>query len=193
MLRAITKRRVFYLYVAAVLLAIVILALVAGIDSPWPWALLPLLVLVPILHMKFFELPYLSWKDAYSVGVDEIDSDHKQLVDLINRVVTAASTNLGDEFVGENIYELVAYAKYHLNREERLMDQYEFPDREGHKRQHQAFIDTVARFEEQYEHDLKVKNLQMFDFLREWLLQHISYTDKELGAYIRARRAAEAG
>jgi hemerythrin len=193
MIRAITKRRVFYIYVAMVLLAIVALLLVAGLDSPWPWALLPLLVLVPILHMKFFELPYLSWKEQYSVGVEEIDSDHKQLVDLINRVVTAASTNLGDEFVGENIYELVAYAKYHLNREERLMDEYEFPGRKGHKRQHQSFIDAVARFEDEYEHDLKVKNLQMFDFLREWLLRHISYTDKELGAYIQGRRAQSGG
>jgi len=190
MVSATSKRTIFYFYLSILLLAIVVLALVAGLDSPLPWALLPLLVLVPVLHMKFFRLPHVAWKDVYSVGVDEIDSDHKQLVDLINRVVTAASTNLGDEFVGENIYEMVAYAKYHLNREERLMDQYEFPDREGHKAQHQRFIDTVDRFEEKYAHDLKVKNLQMFDFLREWLLRHISYADKELGAYIQARRAA---
>ena len=193
MVSATSKRTIFYFYLTAVLLAIMVAVLVAGLDSPLPWALLPLLVLVPILHMKLFRLPHVAWKQQYLVGVDEIDSDHKVLVDLINRVVTAASTNLGDEFVGENIHEMIAYTKYHLNREERLMDEYEFPDRQGHKAQHQRFIDAVARFEEQYEHDLKVKNLQMFDFLRGWLLRHISYADKELGAFIGARRAAEQG
>lgn len=190
MIRATTKRAVFYTYLGIVLAAIVMLALFAGLDSPWPWVLLPLLVLVPMLHMKFFRLPHVDWKAEYLVGVEEIDSDHKKLVDLINRVVTAASTNLGDEFVGANIDEMVAYAKYHLSREEGLMDEYEFPDREAHKAQHRRFTEAVARFEEQYAHDLKVKNLQMFDFLRTWLLGHISHTDKELGAFIQAKRSA---
>lgn len=90
-------------------------------------------------------------------------------------------------------YETVADAKYHLNREQRLMDDYEFPDRQGRKAQHQGCIDAVARFEEQYQYDLKVNSLQGCDFLRGWLLRHISYADKDLGAFIGERRAAEQG
>ncbi len=39
-------------------------------------------------------MPLVQWKDEYSVGIDAVDYEHKQLIELINR--------LGEELAPEN-------------------------------------------------------------------------------------------
>ncbi len=184
-----TNRLLFFLYLSCTFLAIAILIIYKGLNSPWPWMLIPLLIFAPVLYIKFVRLPYLMWKNAYNVGVEEIDYDHKRLVELLNRVVMASSHNMGENFSLETLNKLIDYAKYHLDREEKLMEKYEYPDKENHTLQHGKFAKSIHAIEKEHAENDTVKHTEIFDFLAAWLLKHIAKTDKDLGAFIQKKRA----
>lgn len=168
----------------------IVLSTIFEVSEPWLWSALLMAILAPVFHMLIFQLPYIKWKIAYEVGVDEIDYDHKQLVSMINQVVSASQYNLGDHMVNEILANLMDYTKNHLAREEKLMEEYEYPGRFGHATQHAKFIEKANVFFDKYSKEKKMKNNEMFRFLHTWLIKHISKTDKELGAYISKRRSA---
>lgn len=179
---------IFVLVVAVFAAGSLILKLLLGMENPWPWAVLVSLLAAPLLYLRIFQLPYIKWKDSYDVGVEEIDYDHKQLVGMINQVVTASQDNIRENMVPEILDDLIAYTKYHLDREEKLMEEYEYPERTGHAAQHGKFINKINLFHSKFSKDREMKSEAVFDFLRCWLLKHISNTDKELGAFIKAKR-----
>ena len=168
--------------------AFVLLNSVFQLQNPWPWAALASLLAIPVLYLWVYQLPYIRWKDSYYVGVEEIDYDHKQLVGMINQVVTASQDNLQENMVPEILDELISYTKYHLDREEKLMEEYAYPEQKGHAAQHVKFINKINLFHTRYKKEREMQSEAVFDFLRGWLLKHISNTDKELGAFIKAKR-----
>lgn len=177
------RRLVFFLYIALALLSMAILFIYNGVDSPWPWMCAPFLVFSPVFYMKFVHLPYIVWKDSYSVGVAAIDYDHKRLLELVNRVVSAYSFDMGDDFSQEIFNKLIDYTKYHFAREEQLMEKYDYPGWEDHKLQHGKFIVKINDFYNQLENN-GVTFYEVFDFLRDWWINHIGKSDDDLGAYI---------
>ena len=40
-------------------------------------------------------MPLLEWNDTFSVGFEEIDNDHKQLIGIVNRLDDAANCRRG--------------------------------------------------------------------------------------------------
>lgn len=189
MLKTNIRRLAFFLYIGIVVLIIFGLMAYKGIDSPWPWMWISLFALVPLLYMRLFQIPYIVWKESYSVGVAEIDYDHKKLLELINRVVSATSYKLGDDFSQEIFRKLIDYTKYHFDREEKLMEKYGYPDRENHAIQHNKFIATISDIYSQFGNNNKIAHQEIYDFLKNWLLKHIAKSDKKLGAFIKAKRS----
>lgn len=181
---------VIFTYIAVTIAAgSLILSTAFHVENPWLWMAIFSILTAPLLYAQISELPYLKWKNAYYVGVEEIDNDHKQLVSLINQVVTASQDHLSENIVPNILDELIDYTKNHLRREEKLMEEYEYPDRVKHAVMHVKFIDKINKFHTKYESERKMKNEVVFDFLRCWLLKHISSTDQDLGAFIKAKRS----
>ena len=180
---------IFAYIVVIILVGSLILRIAFDVENPWLWVAIFSVLTVPLLYAKISELPYLKWKNSYYVGVEEIDYDHKQLVSLINQVVTASQDHLAENIVPNILDELIDYTKYHLRREEKLMEEYEYPERVKHAAQHVKFIDKINGFHTEYESKRKMKNEVVFDFLRCWLIKHISNTDQDLGAFIKAKRS----
>lgn len=166
------------------------LSIAFHVENPWPWMLLASLLAAFFLYMKVCELHYLQWKDSYEVGVEEIDYDHKQLVGLINQVVTSSHKNLKENIVPKTLDELIDYTKYHLSREEALMEEYGYPEMEWHAEQHVKFFNKINRFYSKYAEKRNMNNKEVFYFLRGWLLKHISSSDKDLGVFISAKRTS---
>ena len=73
---------------------------------------------------------YMSWSDDLSVGLQEIDEQHKILITLINRLFTEAIMQKADQSVVSKILnELVQYTIVHFSVEEslfRILTTYQF-------------------------------------------------------------------
>jgi hemerythrin len=118
-----------------------------------------------------------KWSDEYSVGVEEIDAQHKTLFDLLERLREAIHAKHGSAACIEILDELVAYTKVHFTLEESLMRLAHYPDLAAHQQRHR---DLVAEVEAMYE---KIHNgggaisFELLHFLRTWLTKHILNED----------------
>ena len=119
------------------------------------------------------------WRDYFDVGVDKIDAQHKHLVHLINVLFNSLGSKDKEDDLKKVFLELYSYAINHFTAEEALMLERKSPGLETHKMEHQEFIQKVNDFKDKYlKGDAKV-NLEMLNFLKDWLLNHIAGTDKK--------------
>ena len=166
------------------LITAVILGLMAGPTSPITWALVGVLVLIPLVHKKLSKRRHVEWKDEYSVGIDSIDRQHRKLLSLINHLQTAVDFSTGEEFERHALDELVDYTKTHFIYEEGLMEQHGYPEFEPHKQQHQQMIEMVEETLAGYQQDKDTAMRNATDFLKDWLINHINGTDKQYSTYL---------
>lgn len=165
-----------------------ILSIIFHVENSWLWMALASLLVAPLLYMKVFQLHYLKWEESYYVGVEEIDYDHKKLVGLINQVVSASDDPVRRKMVPKILDRFIDYTKYHLSQEEKLMEEYDYPNRAWHADQNVKFINKIDRFYSKSTKERNMKSEEVFEFLRGWLLMHIGYTDKDFGAFVTAKR-----
>ncbi len=164
------------------------LGFLMGPSHPLPWIMLVVVIAIPIIHNKIAGSRYLVWKDEYSVGVEEMDNDHKKLLNLINQLQTAVHYYTGQEFEQKALDELVDYTKTHFKKEEKLMEDNGYADLEAHKKQHEMFIAKINGFLVQYNQNSEVTVVDTLKFLKDWLIKHINGTDKEYGKVLNEKR-----
>ncbi|MCP3867640.1 MAG: bacteriohemerythrin [Gammaproteobacteria bacterium] len=159
-----------------------------GPANPIPWVLMGGLALVVFFYNRREVESQLVWKDEYSVGVEKVDDDHKQLITLLNRFQTAYEYHTGEEFERTALNELINYTRYHFDREEELMKEHEYPDIEAHKAQHAAMIAEVEQFQKDYQARGHEALEGVATYLNEWLINHINGTDKLYVPYMADKR-----
>lgn len=129
----------------------------------------------------------LNWSDNYSVRVREIDTQHKKLIDLINTLHDGMKSGKGKEVLGGILNELVAYTVYHFGFEEKLFDKYGYPETIIHKRNHADLIAQVKKFVDSYNSGDGVLTIELMNFLRDWLTQHIAGSDKKYSDFFNGK------
>lgn len=123
----------------------------------------------------------LAWSSMFSVGVDEIDNQHKKLVDMANRLNDAMKSGQGKEAMGKILSELVSYTATHFAYEERLMDQHKYGMSSQHKQEHKDLVKTVLDFKAKFEKGDAALTAEVMTFLRDWLSKHIMNSDRAFG------------
>lgn len=125
----------------------------------------------------------IDWDEQLSIGIQEIDEQHKVLVDLINELYRAMIEGHAREKNGEILGRLIEYTKTHFVVEESLMRIFGYKDYEGHKARHDDFIARLEDMRREYDSgDTKI-TLELMEFLKDWLSSHIMRTDTEYAPY----------
>lgn len=130
---------------------------------------------------------YIKWEDRFKTGDEEIDFQHQGLVTLINDIHKAVASEEKNPLLGEIwLEELVKYTKFHFNAEERLMESDSYPKdlKAEHLKQHQSFFAKVQDFKNKFENDEAELGPDILEFLKDWLINHIDKTDKELAGHL---------
>ena len=118
----------------------------------------------------------MKWKKEYSVGIHEIDEQHKTLSDCIASLEEALVGHERLSAVHSALGRLDDFAQIHFAVEESLMRIHDYPGLEEHIHEHWQFSDELTR--------LKEKALtadvsqEMIAFLRAWLDGHVIASDK---------------
>lgn len=124
----------------------------------------------------------ITWTDEFSVGVFEIDNQHKGLVKLINKLYDAMTYGQANKILREIIQELVKYTQIHFATEEKYFEKFDYEESDDHIQEHQKFIEAVAKFKEGFEAGNIVLSVDIFKFLKNWLTNHILGSDKKFTA-----------
>src|SRR3972149_6225252 len=132
----------------------------------------------------------MRWSEKMSVGIPELDADHKELIRVINQLAADANEASRLGAVRQSLFALLRYAEFHFAREEKVMAACRHIGVEAHKRQHKDFVDRIGELNRRFDQDpdgsALVVNEALLQFLQDWLNHHILIEDK---AY---RVAAEA-
>jgi hemerythrin-like metal-binding protein len=120
-----------------------------------------------------------EWKPAFSVGVAEIDRQHKKLVDLINQLHDAMMNQSTKEEMSKILKGLLDYTIVHFGHEEKFFDKYGYPGTVGHKAKHKEFIAKIQGFKNDFDSGKLTVSMKMLSFLKDWLVKHIQGTDPE--------------
>lgn len=119
------------------------------------------------------------WRDSYNVGNQKVDEQHKYLVKLINDLFHALGAKDGDDKLKIIFIELVNYTINHFTGEESLMSAAKYPALFAHKNEHLYFINKIKELKGKFNQGDNKAKLETLNFLKDWLLNHISGTDKK--------------
>lgn len=131
-----------------------------------------------------------EWQDYLSVGVEEIDRQHKLLIDKYNAFFTAYSEGRADEEVIRLLGFLEEYVVTHFVDEERLQQRIGFPDYQKHRMQHEELTRKVAELKVNFEYEGPDPNLvsETGLLLTGWLIEHISVMDRAIGRFMKEKQ-----
>ena len=121
----------------------------------------------------------ITWNNSLQLGNKTIDTQHQKLVDLINELHDSMKAGKGKDQLGKTLTELVNYTVYHFQTEEKLFEQYGYPEKEGHKKIHTDLLQTAGKIKEDFDSGKIVLAMEVLDFLKKWLNDHILGSDKK--------------
>ena len=124
-------------------------------------------------------MSYFLWDEKYSFGIESIDEDHKVLVGLINQLYVAMSQGKARAVISGIVTQMVDYAKVHFRREEFFFKGINYTESAAHKAEHDAFTSKVAEFKTELDAGNVNISIEVINFLREWLTNHILVSDKK--------------
>lgn len=125
----------------------------------------------------------LVWDTVLSVGSDEIDADHRHMVELFNLLKHSVEEGERRDYVEAVFEELINFTVWHFSHEERLMIKYGYPEYETHHAEHVSLIETVRRLLRGYRESGEFGE-QKFEYLEKWMTGHILVPDMRFGAWL---------
>jgi len=133
----------------------------------------------------------IEWRASLAIGVEEIDGQHKELLQRFNSLLAACEGGKGIKELTGLLKFLDDYIIEHFRDEEKLQESSGYPEFEEHKKLHDAFIERIFELQNEIliegiavHHVLETNNI-----LLKWLINHISVEDKKLGKFLREANA----
>jgi len=134
---------------------------------------------------------FLQWKNEYSVGIEEIDNQHKELMEMIKDLLKICMVDSKTKF--ESFSKLATKAielfGVHFATEEKIMLDADYPKYDEHKARHDKLLEDVKGMMEKItveDRDGKLMNIVVF--IREWFVETVHGSDKEMGIYLNGHR-----
>ena len=121
------------------------------------------------------------WDDKYNVGFKPIDSQHKSILRLINRIMLNRERE--KKLLVSLIDELICYIQYHFKSEENYMLLFEYKEYASHLIEHAIFIKDLIEITDLFKDDgIDIESL--LESLVGWWNPHIIEVDKIIGRFL---------
>ena len=129
----------------------------------------------------------IKWRESLSIGLEEIDSQHKELLQRFDVLLTACEEGKGIQELKKTLDFLDEYVLLHFNDEEVLQRLHAYPDYAEHRKEHETFISRIMRLREEIDKDGVALHhlIETNDLMFKWLISHISKADKALGVFLK--------
>jgi len=156
---------------------------------------------IPVVRWKLFEtfqkrmrlilkpeltgLPPFHWRDEYSINIQKMDDQHKDIFDKANILYKAIGSDM-EKFCIENaLNSLVNSIKFHSSDEELLMKQHGYHDYELHRGKHQLIINEIEEIQRQFrKNDIEKTNKAVLEIFRKWIISDILTEDRKYAHFL---------
>ncbi|BBD06766.1 bacteriohemerythrin [Desulfovibrio ferrophilus] len=131
-------------------------------------------------------MAFVQWDERMSVGVETIDQQHRELLELMNSLhETCSGDACQPDAVQKAADQFSEYTRYHFSTEEQFMDSTSYPEFDEHMEQHMECSMKAADFFGDYLAGGGEVGRDMLEYLKQWLINHILKTDRKLGLHLR--------
>lgn len=131
----------------------------------------------------------IQWTPDLATGNEQIDTEHKELISAIGRLLIATSAGKGKEEIASLLDFLLDYTKTHFAHEEVLQRNAHYPDVINHKRYHTGFIKEVDNLRRDYQTN-STSSVFLINVNKKvvgWLTAHIKVEDVKVAKHIRSQ------
>lgn len=129
-------------------------------------------------------MAFMAWDEKYAVGIAAIDRQHQGLVQMINDLHAALVAKQGQQALAEIVGRMLDYAAVHFATEETLLKQHRYPQYGAHQAEHESFRGKARELKQRVENKRFVLTLEVIQFLKEWLSDHILVKDQEYAPFL---------
>jgi hemerythrin len=124
-------------------------------------------------------LALFEWNQNFSVGVECFDDQHKRLFSLLNQLHDGMHYGHREAILHTVLLELTTYIEEHFGAEEAAMAFHGYSGIAAHRAEHDKLRAEVQSFLRKCEAGELTLNVEIVNFVLEWLTVHIMKTDKE--------------
>lgn len=129
----------------------------------------------------------MTWGEKYSLDVQDIDEQHKELFALFNKLDSSIEAGKEKEVLIKELNDLIDFTIIHFVAEEKMMKEFSYVGYLEHKRVHDELIDEARALKEKYDKDQVELSGNASSFLTTWLTDHIIDMDKKYSALFKSK------
>ena len=132
---------------------------------------------------------YTEWSPEMSVGIGDIDVQHRKMVRKINEISEAIDAGKSKDEIIEAIKFFEVYSEEHFKTEEGFMNLYRYPELPGHQKEHRQILTDMAKVREKFNED-KIAVKEVFEESRkvaEWFVVHMKNADSRMAVFLRGK------
>ncbi|MFY9326636.1 MAG: bacteriohemerythrin [Georgfuchsia sp.] len=126
-----------------------------------------------------------EWTDEMSVGIPEMDEEHKRFLDLVNGLSESIINRLGVTEVKKRLQDILDDATEHFELEERLFKEFRYPQADAHTAKHAELIEAIRHLESTIEFGIDFDWIDAALTLKESLIIHIQTEDMRYAEFYR--------
>lgn len=123
----------------------------------------------------------IEWRKEFETGVAEVDYEHKELIDVINRLYAELGTEAPKDRVASFLGEVFAKISAHFALEETVMRKHRYDEYAAHKAEHEKLLDDLRVIMDAHEQDAYVDlGFALAASVRDWFINHFKTKDARL-------------
>jgi hemerythrin len=133
-------------------------------------------------------MPILEWTDKFNLGIEQFDTNHRHMVQLLNKAHDDYLKEPSVERLAATLNEFFEVAGQHFDAEEKYMEDTDYVGYAEHLVMHRSFTAQIEVMQKDLKAVWKNLPLEMLTFLKNWLTYDILNADAD---YVRSSAAIQ--
>jgi hemerythrin len=131
-----------------------------------------------------------KWDDSFLIGIEELDHEHKLLIDDINRLHEELAWHDKKSEIEKILGDICARMQAHFALEEHVMKEHGYKFFDEHKREHDELLDSYTEYMAQFLNDtVGFSSNPIEDKLKHWVINHIVTSDKKMSLMVQEEKS----
>lgn len=122
----------------------------------------------------------LQWKPEYSIGIESMDDEHREMMRLINEIHDRLNADSDADQINHCLGEIFNAISMHFALEERLMKDNAYAEFQAHKDDHEKLLDEIRDLMDEFYDNSATGMSALEESLSGWFSTHFSTFDARL-------------
>lgn len=130
----------------------------------------------------------IEWREQFAIGLPEVDHEHRELIDEINRLHARLAAGAGADEVADVLGEIESGISAHFALEEKNMQRLGYDGYGSHKTDHESLLDDILDIADGVDAVRGYDPEALAARLAEWFGAHFRSHDARLHAWLASRK-----